>query len=232
VQPTLSKGNNVSQYSCLYALGCASIQILSTGQNKELPSNIDFDVDKLTSLQELFEARVHLGHKTSMWNHSMLPYLYGHRAGIHIIDLDKTWQCLQLALKVTSNIAYKKGTILFVNERSQFERLNQKAARDCNQYFVTQWKEGTLTNMYGLLGSTNYPDLVIFTSVPPNESAVKEAAMCCVPSIGIVDSDCDPQWITYPIPGNDDTPSAIQLYFRIFSDAINNAIAKRKELDL
>ncbi|XP_065917952.1 small ribosomal subunit protein uS2m-like [Dysidea avara] len=207
----------------------------STGQVvslKEKPaSNIDFGVDKLTSLRELFEARVHIGHKTSMWNPSMLPYLYGHRAGIHIIDLDKTWQCLQLALKVTSNIAYQKGVILFVNERSQFERLNQKAARDSNQYFVTQWTEGTLTNMYGLLGSTNYPDLIIFTSVPPNESAVKEAAMCCVPSIGIVDSDCDPQWITYPVPGNDDTPSALQLYFRIFSDAIKMAMMMRKEMD-
>ena len=199
--------------------------------NEKPASNIDFGVDKLTSLRELFEARVHLGHKTSMWNPSMLPYLYGHRAGIHIIDLDKTWQCLQLALKVTSNIAYQKGVILFVNERSQFERLNQKAARDSNQYFVTQWTEGTLTNMYGLLGSTNYPDLIIFTSVPPNESAVKEAAMCCVPSIGIVDSDCDPQWITYPVPGNDDTPSALQLYFRIFSDAIKMAMMMRKEMD-
>lgn len=191
---------------------------------------IDFDVDKLTSLQELFEARVHLGHKRGMWHPNMLPYLYGHRAGIHIIDLDKTWKCLQVALNVISHVAYRNGIILFVNERPQFERLNQKAARDSNQYFVTKWNAGTLTNMQRLLHTMTYPDLMIFTSVPPNESAVKEAAMCCVPSVGIVDSDCDPQYVTYPIPGNDDTPSALQLYFRIFSEAIKNAHMQRKLL--
>ena len=224
-------------FQCTYfcVCGCALIKFSTTGHvepvNEESLPNIDFGVDKLTSLRELFEARVHLGHKTSMWHQGMLPYLFGHRAGIHIIDLDKTWQCLQLALKVTSNIAYHKGIILFVNQRSQFERLNQKAARDSNQYFVTRWTEGTLTNMHELLGASHYPDLIIFTSVPPNEAAVKEAAMCCVPSIGIVDSDCDPQWITYPVPGNDDTPSALQLYFRVFSEAIKNANMMRKEMD-
>ena len=170
---------------------------------------------------------MHLGHKRGMWHPNMLPYLYGHRAGIHIIDLDKTWSCLQVALNVISHVAHRNGIILFVNERPQFERLNQKAARDSNQYFVTKWNAGTLTNMQRLLGNMTYPDLVIFTSVPPNEMAVKEAAMCCVPSVGVVDSDCDPQYITYPIPGNDDTPSAIQLYFRVFSEAIKNANAKR-----
>ena len=193
----------------------------------ELFTKRDFGVEKLTSLQELFEARVHLGHKRGMWHPNMLPYLYGHRAGIHIIDLDKMWNCLQVALNVISHVAYSNGTILFVNERPQFERLNQKAARDSNQYFVTKWNTGTLTNMQRKLGTMTYPDLIIFTSVPPNESAVKEAAMCCVPSVGIVDSDCDPQYITYPIPGNDDTPSALQLYFRVFSQAIKNASAER-----
>ena len=193
----------------------------------ELFTKRDFGVEKLTSLQELFEARVHLGHKRGMWHPNMLPYLYGHRAGIHIIDLDKTWNCLQVALNVISHVAYSNGIILFVNERPQFERLNQKAARDSNQYFVTKWNTGTLTNMQRKLGTMTYPDLIIFTSVPPNESAVKEAAMCCVPSVGIVDSDCDPQYITYPIPGNDDTPSALQLYFRVFSQAIKNASAER-----
>ena len=190
-------------------------------------AKIDFGVEKLTSLEELFEARVHLGHKRGMWHPNMLPYLYGRRAGMHVIDLDKTWKCLQVALNVISHIAYRNGIILFVNERPQFERLNQKAARDSNQYFVTKWNTGTLTNMQRTLGTMTYPDLVIFTSVLPNESAVREAAMCCVPSVGIVDSDCDPQYVTYPIPGNDDTPSALQLYFRVFSQAIKNANAER-----
>ena len=50
-----------------------------------------------------------------------------------------------------------------------------------------------------------------------------------IPTVGIVDTSCDPRLITYPIPGNDDTPSAIQLYCNLFEKAILSGKAKRKE---
>lgn len=191
-----------------------------------------FNVNEKTSIRELLESRVHLGHKTGMWNPLMKHYLHGSRDGIHIIDLDKTLEHLQLALNVTGHIAYRSGIILFINERSQFERLIQQTARDCGEYFVTQkWRGGTLTNSYMLLGTLRLPDLAIFLSVPPSKTAIKEVAMCNIPSVGIVDSDCNPSLITYPIPGNDDTPSAMRLYCRLFCDVIKQAKAKRKEVE-
>ena len=36
-------------------------------------------------------------------------------------------------------------------------------------------------------------------------------------TIGVVDSDSDPRLITYPVPGNDDTPTAVNLYCDLFS---------------
>lgn len=59
--------------------------------------------------------------------------------------------------------------------------------------------------------------------------AVSDAAKMCIPTIGIVDSNSNPQLISYPVPGNDDSPSAIQLYCELFRDAILVGKAKRKE---
>lgn len=188
-----------------------------------------FGVNAATSVRQLFEARVHLGHKTGVWDPRTKPYLFGSRAGIHIIDLDKTLVHLRRALSVAGHVAYRNGIILFVNERSQFERLTQKAARDCGEYFVTQrWTGGTLTNSQMLLGTLRLPDLIIFFSVPPSKTAIKEAAMSNIPSIGVIDSDCNPNLITYPIPGNDDSPTAVSLYSSLFSEVITQAKARRQ----
>jgi small subunit ribosomal protein S2 len=45
--------------------------------------------------------------------------------------------------------------------------------------------------------------------------------------VGIVDSDCDPSLVTYPIPGNDDTEEAMKLYLDLFTSAILDAKGKR-----
>ena len=188
-----------------------------------------FGVDSMTSVRQLLEARVHLGHKIGTWDPRMKPYLFGSRAGVHIIDLDKTLSHLRRALNVAGHVALRNGIILFVSERSQFERLVQKCARDCCEYLVTQqWVGGTLTNSQMLLGTVRLPDLMIFLSVPPSKTAIKEAAMCNVPSIGVVDSDCNPNLITYPIPGNDDTSAAVSLYCSLFSEVISRAKATRE----
>ena len=161
----------------------------------------------------------------------MKPYIYGTRAGMHILDLDKSAEHLRRALNVTAHIAYRRGVILFVNERPQFEGVIHRTARQCGEYYVTKWRGGTLTNSFKLLNTLRLPDLVILTSVPQSKTAVKEAAMACVPSIGIVDTDCDPNLIMYPVPGNDDTPSSIVFYCRLFADVINKAKGQRKRVE-
>lgn len=178
----------------------------------------------MVSVNDLFDTRVHLGHKTGVWNPLMLQYIKEVRAGTHVIDLNQTLDHLKLALKVVGSIAQKNGIIMFVNGRSQFDRLVQSTARDCGEYFVSpRWRPGTLTNSSMLLGTLRLPDLLIFLNAPPNKTAITEAAMSNIPSIGIVDTDCNPNLITYPIPGNDDTPSAIQLYCKLFSSVIIKA---------
>ena len=138
----------------------------------------------------------------------------------------------QLALNVLSHIAYRGGIILFVSTHPQFEELTQRTARECGEYFVTRrWRGGTLTNPLMLTGMTRVADLIIFLHLPSlgrNQLAVKEAAQANVPSIGVVDSDCNPNLIMYPIPGNDDTPSAAELYCNLFKKVVLQAKEVRK----
>ncbi len=50
--------------------------------------------------------------------------------------------------------------------------------------------------------------------------AIKEAQRLSIPVIGVVDTNHDPDGITYPIPGNDDASGAIALYAAAFADAL------------
>ena len=139
---------------------------------------------------------------------------------------------VQLALNVLAHITYNRGTVLFVSTHPQFEELTQRTARDCSEYFITRrWRGGTLTNSH-MLGLRRNPDLIIFLHLPSlgrNLLAVKEAAQCNIPTIGVVDTDCNPNLITYPIPGNDDSPAAVELYCRLFKEAILRGKRARRE---
>ena len=143
------------------------------------------------------------------------------------LDLYKSSLLLQLALNVLSHTVYNGGIILFLNTHPRFEYICQKTARDSGEFFFTQrWRGGTLTNAAKMLGRVRIPDMIIASSINSlgeNMVALKEAAMCSIPTIGIVDTDCDPRIITYTIPGNDDTPDAMELYFRLFKTAVLKA---------
>ncbi len=138
---------------------------------------------------------------------------------------------LQHALNVISHVVYRNGIILFLNTHPRFEHLVQKTARDSGEFYVTQkWRGGTLTNAAKMLGLVRMPDLIITSNLNTlgfSMLPLKEAAMCNIPTIGVVDTDCDPRLLTYTIPGNDDTPDAMELYYRLFKTVILNAKEKR-----
>ena len=182
------------------------------------------DVDGMVDIKTLFESRVHLGHKHGCWNPIIKPYIYGKVHGVHMFDLDTTLTHLKLALKVAGLVAYRGGIILLANERTQFDRLVQQTARESKEYFFSPtWYPGIFTNSFMLLKTMKLPDLVIFLSVRASQNAVREVAMSNIPSIGIVDSDCNPNLITYPVPGNDDSPASVRLYCKLFGEVICKA---------
>ena len=75
-----------------------------------------------TSLQQqLLEAGVHFGHLKKKWNPKMLPYIFAEKKGIHIIDLNKTLDCLQETAAAMKQIARsgKEDSVCWDKKTSQ-----------------------------------------------------------------------------------------------------------------
>lgn len=166
----------------------------------------------------------------------MKPYIFGSRLGHTIFDLDKTAVHLRQALNVTAHIAYRHGVILMFNRNAQNAHIVERTAIECGEYSHTRfWRGGIFTNANVQFNAvTRLPDLCIFfntlNNVLTQHSAVQDSAKMAIPTIGVVDSNCNPNLITYPVPGNDDSPAAIELYCKLFKQAILRGKEKRKEM--
>ena len=224
----------------------------------------------MLDIKTLLEAGVHFGHKTRRWNPKMAPYIFGAREKIHIINLDRTYEMLQEALKVAYDIAADGGRILFVGTKRQSSDRVAAAAAKCGQYYVNhRWLGGMLTNwktisqsikklenlekrlqdseivlkkkekltlqrkmdklnkaLGGVRNMGGTPTLLFVLDVTIDKTAIEEARVLGIPVIGICDTNSDPTLVDYPIPGNDDSVRAIDLYCSLMEEAIINGIQK------
>lgn len=104
-------------------------------------------MSKIPSMTEMLQAGVHFGHKISKRHPKMEPYLYLIRNGVSIIDLEKTAQKLEEALKFIEDTVSKGGTVLFLGTKRQAQSIIKKYALECNMPYVTErWLGGTITN--------------------------------------------------------------------------------------
>ena len=99
------------------------------------------------SMREMLEAGVHFGHQTRYWNPKMSPYIFGNRHQIHIINLEKTVPLYLDALQFVSDVAGKRGKILFVGTKpAAQEVIREEATRAGMPYVDKRWLGGMLTN--------------------------------------------------------------------------------------
>jgi small subunit ribosomal protein S2 len=105
-------------------------------------------MEQNTSLQQqLLDAGVHFGHLKKKWNPKMLPYIFAEKKGIHIIDLNKTTECMQETAAALKQIARSGKKILFVGTKKQAKDIVTECAQRVNQPYVTErWLGGMLTN--------------------------------------------------------------------------------------
>lgn len=194
-----------------------------------------FRVNELVTVENLFKARVHFGHREGMLNENMRPYVFGKRLGVIIIDLEETARRMRLALNVTADIAYRGGIILFLHTSRQSGYLVEEAAKECGEYaHCRKWRSEIFTDSRKIFGSvTRLPDLVVMFStmvLQEMSPAVTISARMMIPTVAICDTNCNPTLITYPVPGNDDSPQSIEHYCHLFKTAVLNGKAKRKEI--
>ncbi|UNI17437.1 hypothetical protein JDV02_003780 [Purpureocillium takamizusanense] len=182
------------------------------------------------TLELLMASQTHMGHNTSLWNPANSRYIYGVRQGIHIISLETTAAHLRRAARVVEEVAYRGGVILFVGTRKgQMEIVTKAAAMAGACHLFTKWTPGAITNRDVILASHStkvvdhldgeldgfdmymatarplLPDLVVCLNPLENYTLLYECGLKNIPTIGVIDTNADPSWVTYTIPANDDS---------------------------
>ncbi|MCB0321374.1 MAG: 30S ribosomal protein S2 [Bdellovibrionales bacterium] len=104
----------------------------------------------------MLHAGAHFGHQAHRWNPRMLPYIYGEKNGIHILNLDVTLEMWKKAEKFLEDRANQGGNVLFVGTKSQARDIVSEAATACGGFSITQrWLGGTLSNFETIKRSIN-----------------------------------------------------------------------------
>ncbi|HCE76727.1 MAG TPA: 30S ribosomal protein S2 [Dehalococcoidia bacterium] len=216
-------------------------------------------------MKALLEAGVHFGHQKRRWNPKMDRYIFTHRNGIHIIDLQKTLNLVEEAAAFLTDIAASGQKILMVGTKKQAQdTIVLEAERSNSLHISNRWLGGTLTNfktiqtridylvdlenrrdqgefenftkkealkidakieklnknLSGIKEMTDMPGALFIIDVGREEIAVAEANRVGIPIVALVDSDCNPDLIDHPIPGNDDAIRSVRLITGRMSDAI------------
>ena len=97
--------------------------------------------------KELLDSGCHFGHLRKKWNPKMTPYIFMEHKGIHIIDLNRTAECLERAALAMKTLAKSGKKIMFVATKKQARDIVQKAAESVGMPFVTErWLGGMMTN--------------------------------------------------------------------------------------
>jgi len=84
-------------------------------------------------------------------------------------------------------------------------------------------------NLSGIKDMTELPGAVFIIDTKKEGIAVAETKKLEIPSVGIVDTNCDPDDVMHPIPGNDDAIRSIKLFTTIVADAVLDAQARTLE---
>jgi small subunit ribosomal protein S2 len=112
---------------------------------KEKPKlkKTDFKLD----IEEMAEAGLHFGHRTSRVHPKIKPYLYGVRNNIHLIDLEKTKEKLEEALKFIRELIFENKILLIIGTKIQVKDSVKKMAEECGLPYINErWLGGTFTN--------------------------------------------------------------------------------------
>ena len=223
-------------------------------------------------IKELLEAGVHFGHQTRRWNPKMKPYIFRAQNGIHVINLDKTLELLNVACDFMATQVRSGGKVLFVGTKKQAQSAIRDVAEATGQPCITErWLGGTLTNLKtvkqslkrlnhieameadgsitgyvkqeqarfrrqkarliknlgGIRDMEGLPDAIFIIDLKREHNAVAEARKLKIPIVAIVDTNCDPEIVDYPIPGNDDAIRSVKLFLDTATDVIVEARAER-----
>jgi len=120
----------------------------------------------------------------------------------------------------------------WVTLKSRIERLKTLEQQEVDQVFdLLPKKEASLRlkeleklrkHLNGIKDMARLPDVAIIVDQKREMTAVQECRKLGIPIISILDTNCDPDLIDIPIPGNDDAVRSIKLILQSLTDSINS----------
>ena len=123
--------------------------------------------------------------------------------------------------KTISNTIKRLRTIEDLLENDDLSGLTKKELLKLNRE-----KEKLDTSIGGIKDMGGLPDLIFVLDTVKEQIAIQEATKLNIPIAAVIDSNSDPDGITYPIPGNDDSTKAISLFCDLISKAALDGIAQ------
>src|SRR5690625_7310288 len=84
-------------------------------------------------------------------------------------------------------------------------------------------------NLGGIRNMTRTPSAVWVIDTKKEHLAVDEANKLGIPVVAILDTNADPDEVTYPMPGNDDASPSMSLLTRVIADAVAGGLMARNE---
>lgn len=97
------------------------------------------------------------------------------------------------------------------------------------QVVLNKEKEKLENNLGGIKTMGTLPDLLFVVDTIKESLAINEARSLGIPVMAIIDTNSNPDVVDYPIPGNDDSIKAIQLYCKIINEALKDIKIIRNE---
>ena len=222
------------------------------------------------TLRGLLEAGAHFGHPTKRWHPKMKPYIFTARNKIHVFDLAKTIEKLEIAANFIEKTVGEGGQVMLVGTKKQAQEAISDVGKQTHSLYVNQrWLGGMLTNFQtiqkrieyvirleeeiahgtlqaatkreaqkaatevtrlnkflgGIKQMTTLPQVLFIVDIGKEKIAVAEAKRLGIPIVAIVDTNCDPTGIDYPIPANDDAIRSV----RIIAERMGKAIIDGNE---
>ncbi len=103
-----------------------------------------------------------------------------------------------------------------MEEEGQMDLLTKKEA-----LMLTRKKQKLMNYLGGIRDMKVAPDMIFIIDTVKEKIAVQEANCLNIPIVAPIDTNCDPDVITFPIPGNDDAIRSVQLFCKEMAEAIN-----------
>src|SRR5574343_331256 len=169
----------------------------------------------------------------------MFPYIYSEVNNIHILDLVQSATLLKTANNFVELAASENKIFLFVGTKRQATTLIAQEAKRSNSYYVNhRWLGGMLTNWAtvkeriqrlkdlekqeadGTFDLLTKKEVAIIIDQKREMTAILECRKLGIPVVSILDTNCDPELVDVPIPGNDDAVRSIKLILNSLTDSI------------